>query len=457
MAKNYIIKEKLENGQFETLHPETNAGNVLVTDTHGALGEANASADLQDLADFLAAKALDDTTLKSIVIDNLSALDDYKDPDIYRFILADESSAFHLFVTTTFLSTTSPNRIDQYRTSAIGFYYRSFINNEWTDWNRNIYNVNGFTRLEPQFLHKKGAIVVYETGGGSNINRTCYMSLVDNNTAHNINDSTKWFNMTTLPTTLAAKMDTATANSTFVPLTQKGVANGIATLDTAGKVPASQLPSYVDDVLEYGVMGEFPATGETGKIYVAHNTNKTYRWSGSGYVEISASLALGETSSTAYAGDKGKALEGSLEEVQEVITRIQPIVEGAGPGSLSKLVERVAEVETVNNTQNTEIANIKNGTTTVGKSTTATKLATAQTINVKGDIEGSVSFDGSTAKELTLTLQKTGVTAGTYSAVSVNAKGQVTAGAYMIEVGAEGATAPTSNLAVGGIFFQHKS
>lgn len=73
-----------------------------------------------------------------------------------------------------------------------------------------------------------------------------------------------------------------------------------------GKVPASQLPSYVDDVLEYSNIGTFPGTGEAGKIYVAIDTNKTYRWSGSAYVEISASLALGETSSTAYRGDRGK-------------------------------------------------------------------------------------------------------------------------------------------------------
>lgn len=73
-----------------------------------------------------------------------------------------------------------------------------------------------------------------------------------------------------------------------------------------GKVPASQLPSYVDDVLEYANLAAFPGTGETGKIYVAIDTNKTYRWSGSAYVEISASLALGETSSTAYRGDRGK-------------------------------------------------------------------------------------------------------------------------------------------------------
>ena len=74
-----------------------------------------------------------------------------------------------------------------------------------------------------------------------------------------------------------------------------------------GKVPANQLPSYVDDVLEYDSVSAFPSTGEDGKIYVAKDTNKTYRWGGTQYVEISQSLALGETSETAYPGDKGKA------------------------------------------------------------------------------------------------------------------------------------------------------
>lgn len=73
-----------------------------------------------------------------------------------------------------------------------------------------------------------------------------------------------------------------------------------------GKIPAAELPSYVDDVLEYSSTAVFPETGESGKIYVATDTNRTYRWGGSAYVEISESLAIGETASTAYAGNKGK-------------------------------------------------------------------------------------------------------------------------------------------------------
>ncbi len=79
-----------------------------------------------------------------------------------------------------------------------------------------------------------------------------------------------------------------------------------------GVVPASQLPSYVDDVLEFASVAAFPSTGESGKIYVATDTNLTYRWGGSQYVEISQSLALGETALTAYAGDKGKKVTDDL-------------------------------------------------------------------------------------------------------------------------------------------------
>ena len=69
----------------------------------------------------------------------------------------------------------------------------------------------------------------------------------------------------------------------------KNQANGYAGLDSNGKVASAQLPSYVDDVEEYANQAGFPATGETSKIYIALDNNKTYRWSGSAYVEISAS------------------------------------------------------------------------------------------------------------------------------------------------------------------------
>ena len=85
-----------------------------------------------------------------------------------------------------------------------------------------------------------------------------------------------------------------------------GERNGVASLNEIGKIPTSQLPSYVSDVLEFPSFDRFPTKGEANKIYIALDTNKTYRWGGTVYVEIGSSLALGETSETAYAGDKGK-------------------------------------------------------------------------------------------------------------------------------------------------------
>jgi hypothetical protein len=69
---------------------------------------------------------------------------------------------------------------------------------------------------------------------------------------------------------------------------EKGAANGVATLDGSGLVPTGQLPSYVDDVLEYANLAALPGTGVAGKIYVALDTNKTYRWGGSSYVYITS-------------------------------------------------------------------------------------------------------------------------------------------------------------------------
>lgn len=95
----------------------------------------------------------------------------------------------------------------------------------------------------------------------------------------------------------------------YVLASEKGANSGVATLGADGKVPASQLPSFVDDVIEVANAAARPVTGEAGKIYVTLDDNKTYRWGGSTYVEISAGLALGETQGTAYEGSKGAALK----------------------------------------------------------------------------------------------------------------------------------------------------
>lgn len=114
--------------------------------------------------------------------------------------------------------------------------------------------------------------------------------------------------------------DTTITNSLNAFISTKGQPGGLAELDSTGKVPAAQLPSYVDDILEFSTKAQFPQIGETGKIYVSKDTNLTYRWTGTQYLEISQSLALGETPSTAYPGDKGKANRDALNSMPTKLT-----------------------------------------------------------------------------------------------------------------------------------------
>ena len=180
--------------------------------------------------------------------------------------------------------------------------------------------------------------------------------------------------------------DTSKVNTSLL-----GVANGVATLDSGGKVPTSQLPAYVDDVLEYANQAAFPATGETGKIYVALDTNKTYRWSGSAYIYITSGAV------DSVAGKTG------------VVTLVKGDV-GLG------------------NVDNTSDATKNIG----GNAATATRLATARTIGMTGDVTWtSAGFNGSANVTGVATLANSGVAAGTYGKVTVNVKGLVTDGAAL--------------------------
>ncbi len=89
----------------------------------------------------------------------------------------------------------------------------------------------------------------------------------------------------------------------------RGNANGYASLDSTGKVPSAQLPPYVDDVLDYVNLAGFPGTGETGKIYIATDTNKIYRWTGAVYTEVSAPNA-GTVTSVAFTSGNGMTTSG---------------------------------------------------------------------------------------------------------------------------------------------------
>jgi phage-related tail fiber protein len=185
-------------------------------------------------------------------------------------------------------------------------------------------------------------------GGGST--RGAYVDLTACTPSSGTNLLTpSWNNITSKPTTLSGFGITDAVNTSAL-----GANSGVATLDSSGKVLTAQLPSYVDDVLEYTNQAALPASGETGKIYVALDTNKIYRWTGSVYIEISP---------------------------------------------------------------------------TAGNSDTSTRLATARSIAMTGDVSWAIaSFDGSANVTAAGTLATTGVSAGSYQSVTVDTKGRVTAG-----------------------------
>jgi len=173
-----------------------------------------------------------------------------------------------------------------------------------------------------------------------------------------------------------------------IPINQKGVANGVATLDSSGLVPSIQLPSYVDDVLEFMNLASFPTTGETGKIYVDKTTNKTYRWSGSVYTYITS---------------------GAVDSVN---------------GKTGVVALTKADFSDLNLVDNIADAN-KNVLS-------ATKLTTTRAISYTGDVIGSNTFNGSVDVTTPMTLANSGVTVGTYTKVTVDSKGRTTSGTNLI-------------------------
>lgn len=129
----------------------------------------------------------------------------------------------------------------------------------------------------------------------------CVEFTTDGKTKLKIGDGTNLY--TALPYVadeLTAALIIAALGYTPLDSAKLGVAEGAASLDAAGKVPSSQLPSYVDDVIEVNGIDNAPETGETDKIYVDTVTNRTYRWSGTSYVEISASDIITASENNGY-------------------------------------------------------------------------------------------------------------------------------------------------------------
>lgn len=202
----------------------------------------------------------------------------------------------------------------------------------------------------------------------------------------------------------------AAKGATSLQSAQLGVAGGVAQLNENGKIPTSQIPGAVDEVLEFPNYSSFPATGTSAVIYIDASTNKTYRWSGTRYVAIGTDLALGNTSSTAFAGDRGVSLEKAMVEAAKSIDEL-----------MTKVFPLTASYTSKNNS----------GTREVGTSVTP---SAEFTITRQGkDVSASATV---TAQGTTIAADKKSWTAPAISSGSVTYSTSVTQGGQTVNLGA---------------------
>lgn len=246
----------------------------------------------------------------------------------------------------------------------------------------------------------------------------------------------------------------------------------------------SAIPKFAIEVVENLPTSDISSTTiyikktsetETGNLYTEYiYVNNVWEELGtqtldlSGYITTEAlNTALSEytkTTSLATIATSGKLADAKDDATHRVVTDVEKAAwnNKLGQGDIvTSLIPSTASDKRVASSLATYsalygntgiVAEIKNGTTVAGK---AKQLETARKISLSGDATGETTFDGTANKDIAVTLAASGVTAGTYSAVSVNAKGLITAGAQLIEVGDKtGTNAPTVNLAIGGLFFK---
>ena len=228
---------------------------------------------------------------------------------------------------------------------------------------------------------------------------------------------------------IQTQIDGKQASLGFTPenVANKGIAWGYASLDGTGKVPASQLPAYVDDIIEVANFASLPVTGVTGVLYVTLDTNLVYRWTGSIYVEISPSSggAWGTITGTlSDQTDLQTALDGKVDENWAITgatkTKItydaKGLVTSGADATTADIADSTnrryvtdAQLTVISNTSGT---NTGDQTSVTGNAWTATALQTARTIGTAtGDVTSAgSSFDGTANNTNAYTIASSAVT-----------------------------------------------
>ena len=213
-----------------------------------------------------------------------------------------------------------------------------------------------------------------------------------------------------------------------IPSSAKGAKNGVASLDANGLVPSSQLPSYVDDVLEGYIASDAKNfykdsskssaySPETGKIYVDLTNNKTYRWSGTTYVVISETQPLGTTSSTAFRGDLGQTAYDHSQSAHAPSNAERNIITSIKRNGTALTPDASRAVNISVPTKTSEITNDSGFITSGANVASANKLSTARAIDgVKFDGTADISHYG-TCDTVASTAAKT-VSLSNYSLVT---------------------------------------
>lgn len=288
----------------------------------------------------------------------------------------------------------------------------------------------------------------YSAGNGLTLSGTSFsLPVTTSGTGNVVTGITQTANGITVS---LGSMPTAADLANYVPLSQKGAANGVASLDASGQVPASQLPSYVDDVLEgyYKTAdGKFYKeaaytnliAGETGKIYVSLDTNKTYRWTGTTFVYITSGAVDSVNGLTGVVVlNKSHVGLSNADNTADAAKSVLSATKWTTQRTIT-LSGVTATAQTIDGSGNVTIpitavpATLLTGTAAINTTGSAAKLTTPRTISASGDANWTTTFDGSANVTSALTLAATGVTAGTYDEVTVDSKGRVTGGTNIVK------------------------